>query len=73
MLNDLENGTLTETDKKYFEDNGIIEDNTLGLPYFEFTIDGKNTHTKYGVNYNIQLVHGNDEANKTRIEDKFSF
>ena len=39
--------------------------------YFEFTIDGKNTHTKYGVNYNIQLVHGNDEANKTRIEDKF--
>ena len=71
MLNDLENGTLTETDKKYFEDNGIIEDNTLGLPYFEFTIDGKNTHTKYGVNYNIQLVHGNDEANKTRIQDKF--
>ena len=39
--------------------------------YFEFTIDGKNTHTKYGVNYNIQLVHGNDEANKTRIQDKF--
>ena len=71
MLNDLENGTLTETDKKYFEDNGIIEDNTLGLPYFEFTIDGKNTHTKYGVNYNIQLVHGNEEANKTRIQDKF--
>ena len=71
MLNDLENGTLTETDKKYFEDNGIIEDNTLGLPYFEFTIDGKNTHTKYGVNYNIQIVHGNDETNKTRIQDKF--
>ena len=71
MLNDLENGTLTAADKKYFEDNGIIEDNTLGLPYFEFTIDGKNTHTKYGVNYNIQLVHGNDEANKTRIQDKF--
>ena len=71
MLNDLENGALTETDKKYFEDNGIIEDNTLGLPYFEFTIDGKNTHTKYGVNYNIQLVHGNEETNKTRIQDKF--
>ena len=71
MINDLENGTLTETDKKYFLDNGIIEDSTLGLPYFEFTIDGKNTHTKYGVNYNIQLVHGDTEANKTRIEDKF--
>ena len=39
MLNDLENGTLTVADKKYFEDNGIIEDNTLGLTYFEFTID----------------------------------
>ena len=71
MLNDLENGTLTETDKKYFLDNGIIEDSTLGLPYFEFTIDGKNTHTKYGILYNIQLVHGDVEANKTRIEDKF--
>ena len=71
MLNDLENGTLTVADKKYFEDNGIIEDNTLGLPYFEFTIDGKNTHTKNGILYNIQLVHGNDETNKTRIQDKF--
>ena len=71
MLNDLENGTLTAADKKYFLDNGIIEDNTLGLPYFEFTIDGKNTHTKNGVFYNIQLVHGNDETNKTRIQDKF--
>ena len=71
MINDLENGTLTADDKKYFEDNGIIEDNTLGLPYFEFTIDGKNTHTKNGALYNIQLVHGNDETNKTRIEDKF--
>ena len=71
MLNDLENGTLTAADKKYFEDNGIIEDNTLGLPYFEFTIDGKNTHTKNGVLYNIQIVHGDEETNKTRIEDKF--
>ena len=71
MINDLENGTLTETDKKYFLDNGIIEDSILGLPYFEFTIDGKNTHTKYGVNYNIELVHGDTETNKTRIEDKF--
>ncbi len=71
MINDLENGTLTETDKKYFLDNGIIEDSILGLPYFEFTIDEKNTHTKYGVNYNIELVHGDTETNKTRIEDKF--
>ena len=71
MINDLENGTLTEADKKYFLDNGIIEESILGLPYFEFTIDGKNTHTKNGVLYNIQLVHGNDETNKTRIQDKF--
>ena len=39
--------------------------------YFEFTIDGKNTHTKNGILYNIQIVHGNDEANKTRLEDTY--
>ena len=39
--------------------------------YFEFTIDGKNTHTKYGILYNVDLVYGNDETNKVRIQDKF--
>ncbi len=42
--------------------------------YFEFTITGKNTHTKNGILYNIQLVKGDIPADKTevnRIQDKF--
>ena len=55
-----------------FKIEGAMPSSTYdSTKYFEFTIDGKNTHTKYGVNYNIQLIHGDDETNKTRIEDKF--
>lgn len=71
LFDDLENGTLTETDIKYFKDNGIIEDNVNNLSYFEFTVDGKNTHTKNGILYNIELMHGNDETSKNRIQDKY--
>ena len=42
--------------------------------YFEFIITGKNTHTKNGILYNIQLVKGDIPADKTevnRIQDKF--
>ncbi len=42
--------------------------------YFEFTITGKNTHTKNGILYNIQLAKGDIPADKTevnRIQDKF--
>jgi len=58
ILTDLNNGVLTEADKKYFLENNIIVDNVKNLDYFEFTIDGKNTHTKGNVVYNIQLVEG---------------
>ena len=55
-----------------FKIEGAMPSSTYdSTKYFEFTIDGKNTHTKNGILYNIQIVHGNDEANKTRIEDKF--
>ena len=55
-----------------FKIEGAMPNSTYdSTKYFEFTIDGKNTHTKYGVLYNIQLVHGDTEANKIRIEDKF--
>ena len=55
-----------------FKIEGAMPSSTYdSTKYFEFTIDGKNTHTKNGILYNIQLVHGNDEANKTRIEDKY--
>jgi len=58
ILTDYENGVLTEVDKKYFHENNILVDNVKNLDYFEFTIDGKNTHTKRNVIYNIQLVEG---------------
>ena len=55
-----------------FKIEGAMPSSTYdSTKYFEFTIDGKNTHTKNEILYNIQLVHGNDETNKTRIEDKF--
>ena len=55
-----------------FKIEGAMPSSTYNpTKYFEFTIDGKNTHTKNGILYNIQIVHGNDEANKIRIEDKY--
>ena len=55
--------------------NAFIQENILtinsSIPYFEFTIDGKNTHTKNKILYNIQLVHGDGETNRIRILDKF--
>ena len=59
-------------EKNEFKIEGAMPSSTYDpTKYFEFTIDGKNTHTKNGILYNIQIVHGNDEANKTRIEDKY--
>jgi len=42
--------------------------------YFEFTIDGKNTNSKYDIYYDINLLHGDVPDGKTeenRILDKF--
>jgi len=40
------------------------------LPYFEFTIDGKNTYTKKDIWYEIVLNHGDKpETRSTRIRD----
>ena len=42
--------------------------------YFEFTIDGKNTNSKYDIYYDINLFHGDVPDGKTesnRILDKF--
>ena len=42
--------------------------------YFEFTIDGKNTNTKYDIYYDINLLRGAVPDGKTesnRIQDKF--
>jgi len=60
ILTDYENGILTQEDKNYFLENNILIDNVKNLDYFEFLVDGKNTHTKGSVVYNIQLVEGDE-------------
>ena len=57
----------------YLYDNNVIVYETKTLPYFEFTIDGKNTSNK-DINYNIKLAHGDVIENKTennRLMDKY--
>ena len=57
----------------YLYKNNIIVYETKTLPYFEFTIDGKNTSNK-NINYNIKLAHGDVIENKTennRLMDKY--
>ena len=54
----------------YFEENNIIKSSTIDLPYFEFTIDGKNTYEKEDIWYEIFLSHGDNHATRTeRIKD----
>ena len=67
---------LTTKEKEYLINQGVltgtITDNVSNLDYFEFTVDGKNTNTKNGVVYNIQLVYGdvaNGKTENNRIQD----
>ncbi len=63
---------------KYTESNTVINAELM-MPrseydpetYFEFTIEGKNTHNK-DLYYEILINHGEDhETRKTRLDDKF--
>ena len=57
----------------YLYNNNIAVLEKEQLPYFEFTIDGKNTSNK-DIIYNVKLVHGEVVSSKTesnRISDKF--
>lgn len=57
----------------YLYNNNIAVLEKEQLPYFEFTIDGKNTNTK-DIIYNVKLIHGDVVSTKTesnRINDKF--
>ena len=71
ILNDISNGVLSKTDISNLVTIGILTDNVKDLDYFEFTIDGKNTHLENMVLYNIQLAKGDAENSKVRIADKF--
>lgn len=58
---------------KILKENNIAISQKDHLPYFEFTIDGKNTSNK-DINYNIKLAHGDVIENKTennRLMDKY--
>ena len=61
----------------YKESNSFTIDNTLPRDsyiengYFEFTVEGKNTNTKYNIVYDINLNHGDTDNLKTRIQDRF--
>ena len=70
----ISNSTYTgESYIKILSNKNIIVPELETLPYFEFTIDGKNTSSK-DIIYNIKLVHGDVITNKTesnRISDKF--
>jgi len=51
-------------------DSNIIIPQIENLPYFEFTIDGKNTYAKKDIWYEIVLNHGDNHTTRTtRIRD----
>ena len=61
----------------YKESNTLTIENALPsntydpAKYFEFTIEGKNTNTKYNIVYDINLNYGDNIDNKIRIQDRF--
>ena len=61
----LDNINLTNT----FIKNNVLTTDLTTLPYFEFTIDGKNTTTNKDIWYEIILKHGDNLTGKTRIKD----
>ena len=60
----LDEEKLTNT---FMQENIIIINSSM--PYFEFTIDGKNTTTNKDIWYEIILKHGDEVSGKTRIKD----
>ncbi len=66
----LDYGYLPEEDLTYLEENNIVTSTIHTLPYFEFTVDGKNTTTNKDIWYEIVLSHGDNHATRTtRIRD----
>ena len=60
----LDQMNLTNT---FIKENIIIFNSTI--PYFEFTVDGKNTTTDKDIWYEVVLSKGDDLDGKTRIKD----
>ena len=61
---ELDEFNLTDT---FMQENIIIFNSTI--PYFEFTVDGKNTTTNKDIWYEVVLSKGDNIDGKTRIKD----
>lgn len=71
-LKDIEDLDYYEIVEEYspFIASNVIKP-VVDMPYFEFTIEGKNTYTKKDIIYEIVLNHGADhETRTTRIKDE---
>jgi len=62
----------------YTESNALTLSNAIpsstfdSTKYFEFTVDGKNTNTKYDIIYDVTLNKGDNHQTRTeRLNDKF--
>ena len=66
----LDNNWFYEEALTYQEENNIIKTAYVNLPYFEFTIDGKNTYTEEDIWYEIVLSYGDPHETRTeRLRD----
>ena len=66
----LDNNWFYEEALTYLEENNIIKTAYVNLPYFEFTIDGKNTYTEEDIWYEIVLSYGDPHETRTeRLRD----
>ena len=70
FLNDINNGLFSMNVLIYFEENDILINTIKDSPYFEFTIDGKNTYDKEDIWYEIVLSYGDNHQTRTeRLRD----
>ena len=67
----LTKGWFISRELNYLEENNIIfVKSNKKVPYFEFTISGKNTYEKEDIWYDVVLMHGDEHATRTtRIRD----
>ena len=66
----LDGNSFSTDSLNYFETNNIIKMHYKSLPYFEFTIDGKNTTPDKNIYYEIKTSYGDTVNGKgVRIRD----
>ena len=67
----LDGNSFSTDSLNYFETNNIIKMPYKSLPYFEFTVDGKNTTSDKNIYYEIKTSYGDTVTGKNlRIKDE---